>query len=151
MNDILTINISLPILQLAAKTLRCANGVIRHKSQNIRCDYFSLNATLSTSITSTFCVTQQQFDNDSQLLISLSPSNFPSQIRHIEECLTAVCTWRSLYLNPDKSGPVLFSTLQFSLCFLDVTLVNVAGPIVPMVDGVKLFSVTLKNRLSMDK
>ena len=115
---------------------------------------FSIYTSPIASIASTFCVSQQQFADDSQLYISLSPSNFPSQINRLEECLTALHAWcchNSLSLNPDKSVAVLFGTRQRSHSFSDVTTVNVAGSVVPMADHVKLLGVTLDNHLSMDK
>jgi hypothetical protein len=57
----------------------------------------------------------------------------------------------SLSLNPDKSDSVIFGTRQRSQSFSDVTMVNVAGSVVPMADHVKLLGVTLDNHLSMDK
>jgi len=97
------------------------------------------------------CIPQQQYADDSQLYISLSPSNILGQIHHLEDCLTALHAWcchNSLSLNPNKSDSVLFGTRQRSHSFLDVTTVNVAGLVVPMVDHDRLVGVTLCNRLS---
>ena len=115
---------------------------------------FSRFQTPIASIASTFSVPQQQFADDSQLYISLSASNFSSQINCLEECLTALHAWcchNSLSLNPDKSDSVLFGTRQRAHSFSDITTVNVAGSVVPMADHVKLLGVTLDNHLSMDK
>jgi len=104
------------------------------------------------SITSTFSVPQQQFADDSQLYISLSPSNFLGQIHRLEDCVTALRAWcchNSLSLKPDNSDSVLFGTRQRSHSFSDITTVNVAGSVVPMADHVRLLGVTLDNRLSM--
>ena len=90
---------------------------------------------------------------DSQLYISLSPSDFTSQTHRLEDCLTALHAWcchNSLSLNPDKSDAVLFGTRQRSHSFSDLTSVNVAGSVVPLADHVKLLGVSLDNRLSMD-
>ena len=57
----------------------------------------------------------------------------------------------SLSLNPDKSDSVLFGFRQCSHSFSDITMVNVAGSVVPMVDRVKLLGVTLVNHQSTDK
>ena len=115
---------------------------------------FSIYTSPIASIASTFSVPQQQFADDSQLYISLSPSNFLGQIHRLEDCLTALHAWcchNSLSLNPDKSDSVLFGTRQRSQSFSDVTTVNVAGSVVPMADHVMLLGVTLDNRLLMEK
>jgi Reverse transcriptase (RNA-dependent DNA polymerase) len=115
---------------------------------------FSIYTSPISSIAPTFSVSLHQSADDSQFYISLSPSNFPSQINRLEERLTALHAWccqNSLSLNPGKSDSVLFRTRQRSHSFSAVTTVNVAGSAVPMADYVKLLSVTLDNHLSLDK
>ena len=72
---------------------------------------FSINTSPIASMASTFSVPQQQFADDSQLHISLSPSNFSSQINRLEEVVLpctpgAVITLYSLIL----TSPILFSS-----------------------------------------
>jgi hypothetical protein len=115
---------------------------------------FSIYTSPLASLASSFSVHQQQYADDTQLYISLSPSSFSTQIHRLEDCLTALHAWcchNSLSLNPDKSDSVLFGTRQRSHSFSAVTTVNVAGSVVPLADHVKLLGVTLDDRLSMDK
>ena len=115
---------------------------------------FSIYTSPFASLASSFSVQQQQYADDSQLYISLSPSSFSTQIHRLEDCLSSLHAWcchNSLSLNPDKSDSVLFGTRQRSHSFSDVTAINVAGSVVPLADHVKLLGVTLDNRLSMDR
>jgi hypothetical protein len=115
---------------------------------------FSIYTSPIAALASSFSVPQQQYADDTQLYISLSPSNFSGQIHRLEDCLTALHVWccqNSLSLNPDKSDSTLFGTRQRSNSFSDVTTVSVAGSVVSLADHVKLLGVSLDNRLSMDK
>jgi len=99
-------------------------------------------------------VSQHQYADDTQLCISLSPSNFPGQIHRLDDCLIALhtrCYQNSLTFKPDKSESVLFGTRQRSRASTNVASINVAGSVVHLADHVKLLGVTLDNRLSMDK
>lgn len=54
---------------------------------------FSIYTSPIASIASSFSVPQQQFADDSQLYISLSPSKFHGQVHRLENCLTALHAW----------------------------------------------------------
>jgi len=83
------------------------------------------------------------------LSLSHSPSNFPVHIHRLQYCLIALHAW--CCRNSDKSECVLFGTRQRSYAFPDVTSVNVAGPVVPLTDDIKLLGVSLDNRLLVDE
>ena len=71
--------------------------------------YISPIATIAASHN----VIQQQYADDTQLLISLSPSSLSTAILRLETCLHDLPSWflhNGLALNPDKSDAILFST-----------------------------------------
>ena len=70
------------------------------------------------------------------ITLSISTSNFPSQIHRLEECLTALHAWCCQVLHSDESDYVLFGTRHRYHSFSDVTKVNVASSIVPIADHV---------------
>jgi len=96
-----------------------------------------------TSLAFSFSVPQQQHADDTQLYISLHPSNFPGQIHRLEDCLIALHAWsNSLSLNKSKS--VHFGTRQRSHALSDVASINVARSVVSLVDHVKLLGITFQ-------
>jgi hypothetical protein len=82
-----------------------------------------------------------------------SPTNFTNQISSPEKCLSSL---RSMFclngfaLNPDKSDAILFGIQQRAHCYTDVTMVNVAGAVIPPADRVKILGVTPNSRFTMD-
>ena len=104
-------------------------------------------------IASSYNIFQQQYADDTQLFIALSPTNYACDITNIQACLAALHSWfcsNGMALNPDKSEAILFGTPQRSHTYSSVNSVDVAGATVTLADHVKILGVTLDNRLSMD-
>jgi len=58
-------------------------------------------------------INQQQYGNDNQLFISLSPSNFMLDLDNLTSCLDSLHVWfcaKGMALNPDKSEVILNGT-----------------------------------------
>jgi hypothetical protein len=75
---------------------------------------FTLYISPISSLITDFGIQHQQFADDTQLFVALSPSNFVDTISKIESCLLAVHAWFSqnwLALNTDKSDCILFVNL----------------------------------------
>ena len=98
-------------------------------------------------------INQQQYADDTQLFISLSPSNYLSDLDNLTNCLDSLHVWfcaNGMALNPDKSEAILVGTRQRSSSYSNLTTVNVAGSQIPLADHIKILGVTLDKNLSMD-
>jgi hypothetical protein len=104
-------------------------------------------------IISSYGISHQQFADDTQLYISVSPSTVNSSLILLRDCLHSLHNWFSLNylaLNSDKSDCILFSTVQRSKHFPPVPSVDIAGSIVPLSKTVKTLGVTLDSHLTFD-
>ena len=111
-----------------------------------------------TSPVSTICsfhgIFQQQYADDTQLFIALSPFCFSADFSKLTLCLSSLQHWFSqngLALNAEKSESILLGTRQRSPSYSNVSSVNVADATVPLTDHVKLLGVTLDSHLTFDK
>ena len=105
-------------------------------------------------ITRSFQVCHQQHADDTQLFISLNPSDPSSDIRNLTSCLHALQLWfclNGMALNPDKSDVILLVTRQRSRCYASLCSVDVAGCSVSLSDHIKIIGVALDSYLSLDK
>lgn len=95
----------------------------------------------------------QQYADDTQLYIALSPVNFHDPIAKLEKCLLTLHHWFSqngLCLNPTKSDAVLFGTHQRLQSFDSVTEINIAGSTVKLSDKITTLGVTLDEKLTFN-
>ncbi len=82
------------------------------------------------AIARSFNICQQQYADDTQLWIALSPADLASSITSLTSCLLALQTWfcqNGMALNPDKTEAILFGTRQRLLSFSDLSSVNAHG------------------------
>ena len=96
----------------------------------------------------------QQYADNTQLFISLTPSSQYDSISRLEQCLLTLHEWfcvNGLALNPDKSEAIWLSTHQRSRTLPPHTSVNVAGTTVQITDKIKTLGVTLDNQLTFDQ
>jgi len=72
----------------------------------------------------------------------------------LQNCLSTVHLWFSqngLVINPEKSEPMLLSTLQQARASVSpLTSVNVSGCMVPLTDTVKILGVTVDHHLTFN-
>jgi len=102
---------------------------------------------LLSSLSSAVC-------SDTQLFISLNPSDPSSDITNLTSCLHALQSWfclSGMALNPDKSDAILLGTRQRSRCYASLRSVDVAGCSVSLSDHIKILGITLDSHLSFDK
>jgi len=81
-------------------------------------------------ISRSFQVCHQQYADDTQLLISLNPSDPSSDITNLTSCLYALQSWfclNGMASNPDKSDVILLGTRQCSRRYASLCSVDVAG------------------------
>ena len=76
---------------------------------------FSIYTSPIAAITSAHCVSQQQYPDDAQLYIALSPNDSSTSIVNLESCLNHLYYWcclNGLAVNLDKTDSILLGTRQ---------------------------------------
>ena len=114
---------------------------------------FSIFTSPVGHIISSSGVRHQQYADDTQLFISLSPANLSESIKCFECCLLRLHEWfclNGLALNPDKSEAIWLSTHQRSRTLQPYPSINVAGADVPISNKIKALDIILDNRLTFD-
>ena len=115
---------------------------------------FTIYTSPISHITSSYGVNQQQYADDTQLFITLSPGDHLNEIANLESCLQSLSIWFSLNglaLNSSKSESALFGTKQRSHSYSDVMSVAVADSVIPLAADVKILGATIDEHLSMNK
>jgi hypothetical protein len=107
---------------------------------------------------SAFCsVTQRQYADNTHLYVASSLTNFTTDLENLETCLTGLRSWfcheglAAFDFNLEKSDSVLFGTRRINHRYSDVTSVQVASTIVPLVDHLKLLGATLDKHLTLNQ
>lgn len=98
-------------------------------------------------------ILHQQYADDSQLFISLSPSNPQPNISQLELCLTSLQSWfcyNGLALNASKSDAILFGTHQRLRSCTTISTISVAGTHIPLSDHITTLGVTLDKSLTLN-
>jgi len=91
-------------------------------------------------------IRQQHYTDDTQLCISLSPSDYMPDLDNLTYCIYSLHVWfyaNDMALNPDKSEAVLLGTRQRAHSYSNLATVNVAGSQIPLADHTKFLGVTL--------
>jgi hypothetical protein len=115
---------------------------------------FSIYISPIANIVSQFNVCQQQYADDTQLMIFLSPSDFDTSILNLQQCLSSLKSWffhNGLALNADKTEAICLGTTHQRQSLSSLTSIQVADASVTLSNHIKLLGVTLDNRLSFDK
>ena len=77
--------------------------------------FFATYCSPISSLCHLYGVQQQQYADDTQLYIALSPSDPRNKLTALQTCLTSLQTWfytNGMALNPDKSSAILLCTAQ---------------------------------------
>jgi hypothetical protein len=96
-------------------------------------------------------ILQQQYADDTQLYISLSPADPYPGISRLESCLTLLHSWfcqNGLCLNPTKSDAILLGTQQRLHHFPAISNINIAGSAIDLSDKFTTLGVTIDSTLS---
>ena len=115
---------------------------------------FSIYISPIAHIASQFQVCQQQYADDTQLMLFLSPSNNDSSLQNLQKCLSSLKSWffhNGLALNADKTEAICLGTTRQRQSLSSLNSIQVADASVTLSDHIKLLGVTLDNRLSFDK
>ena len=97
-------------------------------------------------------VSQQQYADDTQLYLALSPANHSQSVSALQSCLNSLHIWfceNGMALNPNKSVAILFGTPQRLKSLSGLKSVNVAGTVIPLSNRVKILGATLDANLTM--
>ena len=95
--------------------------------------FFALYISPLAKILSNHGISHQQFADDTQLFIAISPTTAASKISQVELCLTDLHAWfccNGLALNADKSDCIILGTVQRAQTFAPITSINVARSVV---------------------
>ena len=115
---------------------------------------FNIYTSPVAKIANSFTVSQRQYADDTQLFISLSPSNFSSGLNNLTDCLDALHVWfcqNGMALNPTKSDAAIFGTQKRSHSYSSLESVNFAGTNITLSDHIKILGTTLDSHLTMDR
>jgi len=96
-------------------------------------------------------VCQQQYADDTQLYVALSPVYYNHDISALQSCLTSLQAWfceSGMALNPSISQSP-FGTPQRLKSVSDLKCITVANTAIPLSDKVKILGVTLDSNLTM--
>ena len=113
---------------------------------------FSVYVSPLGNIISSQNILHQQYADDSQLYIALSPSDPQPGIAQLESCLMSLNSWFShngLCLNPQKSEAILFGTHQRLEHFSIIPNINIAGSVVDLAHKITTLGVTLDSTLTL--
>jgi len=97
-------------------------------------------------------IDQQQYADDTQLFISLSPSDYMPDLDDLTCCIDSLHVWfcaNGMTLNPDKSKTILFGTRQRAI-YSSLATANIIGSQIPLADHIKILGVTLNKKLSVN-
>jgi len=84
-------------------------------------------------------IDQQQYADDTQLFISLSPSDYMPDLDNLTRCIDSLHVWfcaNGMALNPDKSKTILFGTRQRAI-YSSLATANSIGSQIPLADHIK--------------
>jgi len=115
---------------------------------------FSIYISPIAHIASLFNVRQQQYADDTQLVLFISPSNIENNIFNLQQCLLSLRSWflhNGLALNSHKTKATCLGTTHRRQSLSSLTSIQVADASVSLSDHIKLLSITLDSRLSFDK
>jgi len=117
-----------------------------------RRQYFSLYTSPIASIASSFGVKQQQYADDTQLYIHISPSSQTASLDQLKTCLATINSWfchNGLALNPDKTEALLLGTSKRASSYSTIQSVDVAGATIGLSKEIKLLGAVLDSNLTL--
>jgi len=96
-----------------------------------------------------FIVHQQQYVDDTQLYLAVSPTSYTHVISTLQSFNTWFCA-NGMALNPSKSAVICLALHIDSLSLSNLKYVNVAGTVIPLSEKVKILGTTLDSNLTME-
>jgi len=115
---------------------------------------FSIYTSPIAHIAQAHGIQQQQYADDTQLYVALSPNSMVTHVSALESCLESLQAWfcaNSMTLNPDKSNAILFATTQRAQSLPNQVSVNISGVTIPLSSHVKILGVVLDPRITLSE
>jgi len=115
--------------------------------------FFTLYISPISQVISNHGISHQQFADDTQLFISVSPSDYIYSLAKLEACLNSLHLWfcfNGLSLNPDKSECIILGSVQRTRTLPSFPHVNVAGTSVNFSPTIKTLGVIVDSNLTFD-
>jgi len=97
-------------------------------------------------------VFQQQYADNTQLSVALSPINYSNELITLQSCMSSLHIWfceNGMALNPSKSDAILFGTAQRLKTMSSLTFVKIADSAIQFSDTIKILEVTLNSNLTL--
>lgn len=116
---------------------------------------FTCHISPISKLLESFGISHQQYADDTQIYIELTPKSLNMAIDNLQRCLFSIKDWFShngLVINPDKSEALLMSTPQrlTRLTSTGLSSINVAGSSISFSESIRTLGVTLDQHLSFD-
>ena len=104
---------------------------------------FSIYISSIAAVAESHGVQQQQYADDTQLYIVLTPSDPSSELAALQSCLTSLQVWfytNGMAQSPDKSHAILLGTAQRAQSFSGLQSIDVAGSATSLVSHISNYS-----------
>jgi len=114
---------------------------------------FSVYTSPLTTIAQSHRAFQQQYADDMQVYVTLSPLDCHNELITLQSCLLSLHVWfceNGTALNPSKSDAILFGTSQQLKTMSGLTSVKIADSVIQFSDSIKILGATLDANLNMD-
>jgi len=114
--------------------------------------YIGLLLPLQLYIAQSRLVFQQQYADDTQRYVALSPLDYRNELITLQSCLSSLHIWfceNGMALNPSKSDAILFGTSQQLKTMSGLTSVKIADLVIQFSDSIKILGTTLDANLNM--
>ena len=115
---------------------------------------FSCFTSPISSIASSFNINTQQYADDTQVFLALTPDSVNLQLSHFAACLNTLHSWftfNGLSLNASKSEAILIGTHQRLRNFPAVSSITMGTSPISLSDSIKILGVVLDKNLSFNK
>jgi len=113
---------------------------------------FSAYTSPLSTIAKSHQVFQQQYADDTQLYVALSPINYSNELITLQSCLSSLHVWfceNGMALNPSKSDAILFGTAQRLKTMSSLASVKIVDSAIQFSDTIKILGVTLDSTLTL--
>ena len=101
---------------------------------------FSIYTSPTAHIAQAHGIQQQQYADDTQLYVALSPNSIVTHVSALESCLESLDVW----FCADKSNAILFATSQRSQSLSNQVSVNISGVAIPLSNHVEILCLNIQ-------
>jgi len=102
---------------------------------------FSIYTSPTAHIAQAHGIQQQQYADDTQLYVALSPNSIVTHVSALESCLESLHVW---FCCADKSNAILFATSQRAQSLSNQVSVNISGVAIPLSNHVEILCLNIQ-------